>query len=122
MLTLTTNQTFTARVVLKGLVNSGEQFTISNNAVIRVRVKSEDGLTEYTPWVVLPYNQSGEDNRPLSTIGVKLSASNTADIKAGVGKLDINVVGAYVDRLGADTADTYDETWTNRVKVEIGLA
>lgn len=119
---LITNKEFRARVVLKGLENNSEQFNISQNAVVRVRVKSHHGNTAYTDWVTQAYNASRDDNWALSTIDMIIPPTETVKVLGENAIIDIEISGNYVDKSGADMADTYIKTWHISTQVEPGLA
>jgi len=120
--TLVTNQDFSSRVVLYGLINEDEQFRIHASSVVRCRVKSADGKTTLTPWQVLTHNSRRNDDWDLSTVDIFFPASELTAIPYGNVKLDINVSGPYVARDGTLSSDTYDKTWTTNLHVEVGLA
>lgn len=119
---LVTNQEYRTTVTLKGLENKGEQFRISSNAVARVRIKSYDGTKAYTDWVTLSHNANKHDDWALSKLDIIIPPAETAKVEGTTAKLDIHITGAYVDKSGADTADTYNESWNVTVNVEQGLA
>ena len=123
MIELITNQEFRSKLVLDGLEIEGEQFKISPNAVVRIRVKSDDGLTDYTGWIALSHNENKDDDWGLSTLDVIIPYTETGLVSAskGYAKLDVNIQAAYVDRDGADTSSTYDKTWTHPLCVREGL-
>lgn len=118
-----TNQQFRARWVLQGLEQEGEQFRINTGATVQVRVKSPDGLTDYTGWQTLTHNSNRDDDWSLSTLDIIISAANTALItNTGSATIDVRIQGVFVDRDGTDTTETYDKTWSALYPVEVGLA
>lgn len=115
-----TNQPFLERWVLTGLERENEQFFISPNATVEVRLKSPKGEA-FTEWLALTRNANREDNWNLSTVAVSINAANTALVDSSSVLLDLRIQGAYVDKEGADTADTYDKTWSTLLLVDQGL-
>lgn len=116
-----TNQQYRQKIVLRGLEHKDEQFAINDTAVVRVRIKSYDGATNYTPWITLVKDSNRDDDWSLSTLDVVIDAQNTALVEGTDAQLDINVVGLYVSR-GTVSTDAYDETWTAMLPVTRGLA
>ena len=119
---LTTNNDFTVRAVLTGLLDEDEQFRISPAAVVRARVKSVDGETAYTAWVTLVKDNNRDDDWGLSTLDVRIPASELGAIDQSSAKLDIEIAGNYVARDGTVSADSYTKVWTALLTVEVGLA
>lgn len=118
-----TNQEFRARWVLLGLEREEEQFKISSNATVEVRIKSADGKTAYFPWRTLSYDANTDDNWSLSTLDIIIAAADTALVtNASSAEIDVRVQGFFVGRDGINTANTYDKTWTQLYSVETGLA
>jgi len=117
-----TNQEFRARWVLKGLETDNEQFRISANATVEARISSEDNNTDFTGWNTLTHNANRNDDWDLSTLDLIFPAVDTALVTGSRALVSVRIQGAFVDRSGADTADTYDKTWSALYSVEKGLA
>lgn len=119
MLTAYTNKPF--RTTIELLLND-KTFRINPEATVRARFKSANGESALTNWVTLTHNANINDDWGLSTLDVIISATETAKLVGPNVILDIEVDGVYVDRDNNNTSNTYQESWSTSVVVEIGLA
>ena len=117
-----TNQEFRTRWVLFGLEYDNEQFKISPNATVEVRIKSDTGATAYTTWQTLTYNENRDDDWALSTLDIIISDTDTALVLSDNAIIDVRIQGVFVNKDGTDSSDAYDKTWSALYPVDTGLA
>ena len=79
---LVTGQPYQKRVVLTGLLVKGEQFKISDNAVVTARIRATVGTLAYTDWRTLTKNANREDDWDISVIDLNLPAVDTTEVPA----------------------------------------